>query len=280
MLKKMLIGLLLFLLSFTTVDVMAQKNITCDKPETTASYQNGTLRVGNVEYKMVHVEGGTFTMGATSEQGSDADSDEKPAHSVTLSSYYIGQTEVTQALWTAVMGETVSQIATRNKWETCGVGGNYPMYDVSWEDCQEFVSKLNRLTGKTFRLPTEAEWEYAARGGSKSRGYKYSGSNTLGSVAWYDDNSGSTTHPVGSKSSNELGLYDMSGNVGEWCQDWYGGYSSSPQTNPKGPNSGAYRVCCGGSWNYDAWICRVSIRYGSAPSGGGHDLGLRLVLSE
>lgn len=280
MLKKMLIGLLLFLLSFTTVDVMAQKNITCDKPETTASYQNGTLRVGNVEYKMVYVEGGTFTMGATSEQGSDADSDEEPAQSVTLSSYYIGQTEVTQALWEAVMGETVSQMATRNKWGTCGVGGNYPMYYVSWDDCQEFVRKLNRLTGKNFRLPTEAEWEYAARGGSKSRGYKYSGSNTLGDVAWYDDNSGSATHPVGTKSSNELGLYDMSGNVYEWCSDWYGDYATTPQTNPKGPNSGSNRVYRGGSWCDYARSCRVSYRDYDAPSSRYINLGLRLVLSE
>ena len=280
MLKKMLIGLLLFLLSFTTVDVMAQKNITCVKPETTASYQNGTLRVGNVEYKMVYVQGGTFTMGATSEQGSDADSDEKPAHSVTLSSYYIGQTEVTQALWTAVMGETVSQIATRNKWGTCGVGDNYPMYYVSWDDCQEFVRKLNQLTGKNFRLPTEAEWEYAARGGSKSRGYKYSGSNTLGHVAWYDDNSGSTTHPVATKSPNELCLYDMSGNVREWCQDWYGGYSSSSQTNPNGSISGSDRVDRGGCWLNRTGRCRVSFRSNDSPSYRCGHLGLRLVLSE
>lgn len=270
MLKKMLIGLLLFLLSFTTVDVMAQRNIACDKPETTASYQNGTLRVGNVEYKMVYVEGGTFTMGATSEQGSDADSDEKPAHSVTLSSYYIGQTEVTQALWKAVMGSNPSHFK----------GDNLPVEEVSWDDCQEFVSKLNRLTGKNFRLPTEAEWEYAARGGGKSRGYKYSGSNTLGSVAWYDDNSGSTTHPVGTKSSNELGLYDMSGNVYEWCSDWYGDYATTPQTNPKGPNSGADRVSRGGGWFDNARRCRVSIRYCDTPSFSYGNLGLRLALSE
>ena len=270
MLKKMLIGLLLFLLSFTTVDVMAQRNIACDKPETTASYQNGTLRVGDVEYQMVYVEGGTFTMGATSEQGSDADSDEKPAHSVTLSSYYIGQTEVTQALWKAVMGSNPSRFK----------GDNLPVEQVSWDDCQEFVSKLNRLTGRNFRLPTEAEWEYAARGGSKSRGYKYSGSNTLGDVAWYGDNSGSATHPVGTKSSNELGLYDMSGNVWEWCQDWYGGYSSSTQTNPKGPNSWPSRVNRGGSWNFNARRCRVSYRYDVTPSFRDYNLGLRLVLSE
>ena len=251
-----------------------RQNRTCSislvKSAITASYQNGTLRVGDVSYKMVYVQGGTFTMGATSEQGYDAYSDEKPAHSVTLSSYYIGQTEVTQALWKAVMGNNPSN----------SKGDNLPVEEVSWDDCQEFVSKLNRLTGKNFRLPTEAEWEYAARGGSKSRGYKYSGSNTLGSVAWYDDNSGSTTHPVGTKSSNELGLYDMSGNVLEWCQDWKGGYSSSPQTNPKGPNSGAERVNRGGSWSIIAGFCRVSIRGNFPPSDRYCFLGLRLVLSE
>ena len=244
-----------------------RENRTCNISLVKKKGMNETIKVGDVEFVMVHVEGGTFTMGATSEQGSDADSDEKPAHSVTLSSYYIGQTEVTQALWKAVMGSNPSYFE----------GDNLPVERVSWEDCQEFVSKLNRLTGKNFRLPTEAEWEYAARGGGKSRGYKYSGSNTLGSVAWYDDNSG---HPVGTKSSNELGLYDMSGNVWEWCQDWKGGYSSSTQTNPKGPNSGTYRVSRGGCWYYDASYCRVSFRDYFTPSISYYYLGLRLALSE
>ncbi|MBQ7238672.1 MAG: formylglycine-generating enzyme family protein [Bacteroidales bacterium] len=219
---------------------------------------------------MVTVEGGTFTMGATSEQGSDADSDEKPAHSVTLSDYSIGQTEVTQALWKAVMGSNPSYF----------VGDDLPVEEVTWNDCQEFVRKLNQLTGKTFRLPTEAEWEYAARGGCKSKGYKYSGSNTLGDVAWYTDNSGSKTHEVATKLPNELELYDMIGNVMEWCQDWYGSYSSNAQTNPAGPSSGLYRVFRGGSWNIKARYCRVSYRNCYTPGDRDNYLGLRLVLSQ
>ena len=226
------------------------------------------------------MEGGTFTMGATSEQGSDADSDEKPAHQVALSSYYIGETEVTQALWQAVMGSTVDQQRDKanKEWTLRGVGTNYPMYYISWDECQEFVRKLNSLTGQAFRLPSEAEWEYAARGGNKSQGYKYSGSNTLGNVAWYTDNSGSETHPVKTKSPNELGIYDMSGNVWEWCQDWYGSYSSSSQTNPTGASSGSNRVNRGGCWTYTAAGCRVARRYGNSPSNRGYGLGFRLAL--
>ncbi|MGM9868271.1 MAG: SUMF1/EgtB/PvdO family nonheme iron enzyme [Sodaliphilus sp.] len=239
----------------------------------------GTLyTIGDVAFEMVNVEGGTFTMGATAEQGSDAEDDEKPAHQVTLSSYMIGKTEVTQALWEAVMGKSVSQIASENGWETYGVGSNYPMYDISWDDCQTFIRKLNALTGKNFRLPTEAEWEFAARGGNNSRGYKYSGSNTLSNVAWYDDTSDGTTHPVGSKSPNELGIYDMSGNVWEWCSDWFGDYSSSSQSNPTGPNGGSIRVDRGGGWNGNAGGCRVSFRYGSTPSRRNYYHGLRLAL--
>ena len=218
--------------------------------------------------EMVYVEGGTFTMGATSEQGSDAYSDEKPAHSVTLSGYYIGKYEVTQKLWKAVMGSNPSRFK----------GDNLPVERVSWNDVQEFLRKLNAMTGKNYRLPTEAEWEFAARGGNSSRGYKYSGSNSLGSVAWYYDNSGDRTHAVGTKSPNELGIYDMSGNVLEWCQDWYGSYSSSSQRNPKGPNSGSSRVLRGGSWFYSARYCRVSRRNCYTPGSRYYDLGFRLAL--
>ena len=208
--------------------------------------------VAGCTFEMVYVEGGTFTMGATSEQGSDAWDDEKPAHSVTLSGYYIGKYEVTQKLWEAVMGNNPSYFK----------GDNLPVEQVSWKDVQKFIRKLNQLTGKSYRLPTEAEWEYAARGGSNSRGYKYSGSNNIGSVAWYDGNSGNTTHAVGTKSPNELGIYDMSGNVWEWCQDWYSSnyYSNSPQRNPQGPTSGSYRVYRGGNWSRSAKSCRVSTR--------------------
>ena len=239
-----------------------------------------TFTVNGVSFNMVKVAGGTFTMGATEEQGNDAKNDEKPAHEVTLSSYMIGETEVTQELWEAVMGKSLSQIASENGKETYGVGANYPMYYISWNDCQEFITKLNNLTGKNFRLPTEAEWEYAARGGNKSQGYKYSGSNTIDDVTWYYDNSSSIIHPVATKMPNELGLYDMSGSVWEWCSDWYSSsyYSSSSQNNPTGPASGSYRVFRGGSWNYDARYCRVSYRNDSSPTKRFNYLGLRLAL--
>ena len=236
-----------------------------------------TYTVGGVSFTMVAVQGGTFTMGATPEQGSDAASSEKPAHQVMLSGYSIGQTEVTQELWQAVMGSNPSSFI-----------GNLqcPVEQVSWSDCQTFISKLNQMTGKNFRLPTEAEWEYAARGGNRSQGYKYAGSNTIGDVAWYYDNSyalGSSnpdygTHIVATKAPNELGLYDMSGNVWEWCQDWYGSYSSDAQTNPTGPASGSNRVRRGGSWGNYARGCRVSFRFNDTPSYTNFDLGLRLAL--
>jgi formylglycine-generating enzyme required for sulfatase activity len=149
-----------------------------------------------------------------------------------------------------------------------------------WDDCQEFIAKLNVMTGKRFRLPTEAEWEFAARGGNNSKHYQYSGSNSLEDVAWYGDNSGSTTHDVATKQANELGIYDMSGNVWEWCQDWYGNYSSSAQTNPTGPSSGSTRVLRGGSWDFDARVCRSSFRDYGSPFFGYCFLGFRLALSE
>ena len=152
------------------------------------------------------------------------------------------------------------------------------MENVSWKDCQAFISKLNDMTGKQFRLPTEAEWEFAARGGNASLGYKCSGSYDINAVAWYEGNADGKTHEVGSKAPNELGLYDMSGNIWEWCQDWYGDYSSSSQTNPTGPSSGSLRVCRGGSWGDNARGCRSSSRNGSTPSSGSIGLGLRLAL--
>ena len=233
-----------------------------------ASYSNGILTVNGIKYNMVWVEGGTFSMGATPEQGVDAADDEKPVHSVTLSGYYIGKTEVTQALWKAVMGSNPSDFK----------GDDLPVVNVSWDDCQEFIEKLNYLTGQNFRFPTEAEWEFACRGGNNSLGYKYSGSDNIDNVAWYDGNSGDKTHPVATKSANELGIYDMSGNVWEWCCDWYGDYTSGAQTNPKGPGSGSIRVFRGGSWFYSAWCCRSSYRYGNYPANRYNDLGLRLAL--
>ncbi|MDD3405556.1 MAG: SUMF1/EgtB/PvdO family nonheme iron enzyme [Paludibacteraceae bacterium] len=232
-----------------------------------------TYTVNGVSFKMITVAGGTFQMGAQSTDpngqnyDAEANSYENPVHQVTLIAFTIGETEVTQALWEEVMGSNPSYFKDPD----------LPVEQVSWDDCQTFLTKLNQLTGKTFRLPTEAEWEYAARGGNKSQGYKYSGSNTIGNVAWYYDNGGSKTHAVGTKQANELGIYDMSGNVWEWCSDWYDSYSSSSQTNPTGAASGSYRVLRGGSWNYNATFCRVSLRSGYYPDGRYFSRGLRLV---
>jgi len=233
-----------------------------------------TVKVNGVSFKMVKVSGGTFQMGATSEQGSDHDS-ERPVHQVTLSDYYIGETEVTQELWQAVMGWNPSYFQESTIRDYHDSEKN-PVEQVSWNDCQTFIYKLNQLTGKQFRLPTEAEWEYAARGGNKSKGYKYSGSNDINAVAWYSDNSGRKTHVVGTRAPNELGIYDMSGNVWEWCQDWYGSYSSGAQTNPIGPSSGSARIDRGGGWSTEADGCRVSFRGSTAYTL--INLGFRLAL--
>ena len=223
-----------------------------------------TFYANGVSFEMVEVRGGTFRMGATSEQGSDDSDDEKPVHSVTLSSYYIGKTEVTQALWKAVMGSNPSY------WK----GDNLPVECVNWNDCQEFIRKLNAITGQNFRLPTEAEWEFACRGGNNSRGYKYSGSNYIDNVAWLGDK----THPVATKLPNELGIYDMSGNVYEWCSDWKGDYSSGAKTNPKGPYDGSRRVIRGGGWAGYPWCYRSSGRFCESPGHRDNALGLRLSL--
>ncbi|MBQ7683766.1 MAG: formylglycine-generating enzyme family protein [Bacteroidaceae bacterium] len=265
--------MLLLLCVAAQPQVVIKRCKTCKKPVAQCRY-NGRhapslpAAIQQLERDMVFVEGGTFTMGATPEQGSEAGTDEKPAHEVTLSGFHICRHEVTQAEWEAVMGSNPSEFK----------GANRPVERVSWDDCQTFIRKLNAMTGKQYRLPTEAEWEYAARGGQKSQGYKYSGSNTLGSVAWYDDNSGSETHPVMTKQANELGLYDMTGNVWEWCSDWYGNYSSAPQTNPKGSSSGSYRVSRGGSGGLIARYCRVPLRGRGSPDCRYNCLGLRLAL--
>ena len=256
-----------------------QKSFTTRKvfEETVDTDGNSRMTLNGIIFKMIAVEGGTFKMGAQSSDSggdnydSDAEDDESPVHDVTLSSYYIGETEVTQELWEAVMGSNPSYFSGYPQ---------RPVESVSWDDCQEFITKLNNLTGKNFRLPTEAEWEYAARGGNKSNDYKYSGSNTIGNVAWYNDNSSSTTHDVKTKQANELGIYDMSGNVFEWCQDRNGSYSSGSQTNPTGPSSGSFRVSRGGTWISNARHCRVSYRYSYNSDYRLIDLGLRLALSQ
>ena len=223
--------------------------------------------VGGVEFKMIRVEGASFMMGAP-DNDPNAFDDEKPQHEVTLSDYYIGETPVTQALWNAVMGENPSLFE----------GGNSPVEEVSWTDCQEFIKKLNTKTGRTFRLPTEAEWEFAARGGNKSRGYKYAGDDNIDEVAWYVNNSESVTHPVKQKKANELGLYDMSGNVWEWCQDWFGRYGSGKETDPTGSSEGSNGVLRGGSWNVDAQCCRVACRFCGDPDDRYGNVGFRLAL--
>lgn len=229
--------------------------------------------------KMVYVEGGSFRMGATPEQGSDADSDESPVHTVRLDSYYMAECEVTQAQWEKIMGTTIYQQRDKanTQWPMRGVGDKNPMYYVNWEEAQAFCRELSAMTGNTYLLPTEAQWEYAARGGNKSRNYKYSGSYAIDAVAWYDSNSGSATHWVKQKRANELGLYDMSGNVWEWCSDWYGSYSSSEQSNPTGAGSGQRRVLRGGGWGSDAGYCRVSDRSNDTPSGRDFNIGFRVV---
>ena len=219
--------------------------------------------VGN----MVQVKGGRFQMGGTPEQGSDAYNNEKPVHEVTLSDYYMGKYEVRQSEWEAVMGNNPSRFK----------GADLPVEQVSWEDCHEFIGRLNALTGLSFKLPTEAQWEYAARGGSLSKGYKFSGSNDLEEVGWYGSNSGNYTHRVGEKQPNELGLYDMSGNVWEWCEDKYGEYNITSQSDPLGAAKGSQWVYRGGCWCFEASYCRVSFR-AHDPGNRYYSVGLRLVL--
>jgi formylglycine-generating enzyme len=220
-------------------------------------------------YNMTLVKGGSFIMGCTSEQGDDCYAGEKPAHTVTLSDFYIGQYEVTQKMWTDIMGENPSHFAGCDQ---C------PVEKVSWEDIQAFLVKLNAKTGKNFRLPTEAEWEYAARGGAQSGYTRYSGSDELGLAAWYIRNSDGKTHPVGDRKANELGLYDMSGNVMEWCQNWSGPYLPSAQTDPQGPDVGVYRVLRGGAWSSEARFCRTAFRFSGTPTYRYYFGGFRLAL--
>ena len=218
-----------------------------------------------LEPEMVFVEGGRFIMGSTT--GED---DEHPVHEVELSSFYIGKYEVTQAQWKAVMGSNPSRFRGCDQ---C------PVEQVDWNDVQEYIRKLNSLTGKTYRLPTEAEWEYAARGGKRSKGTIYAGSNRIAEVGWNYENSGSSTHPVGQKKPNELGIYDMTGNVWEWCNDWHGQYFSSYQRNPQGPASGQGRILRGGSWYFIGPDGRVADRNWSVIDIRRYISGFRLVLA-
>lgn len=232
--------------------------------DTVVTASDKTIQVNDVSFVMIQVTGGTFKMGS---DGSDS-----KIHDVRLSSYYIGQYPVTQALWNAVM-EGVNPSYFK--------GDTLPVEKVSWDDCLRFIKKLNSMTGFDFRLPTEAEWEFAACGGLKSKGTMYSGSDTLEEVGWYVGNSGEKTHPVGAKSQNELGIYDMSGNVWEWCQDWYDRsyYSNSPSQNPQGPAIGSSRVFRGGSWDCPAGYCAVSCRNNYSPGNSFISLGFRLAFA-
>ena len=230
--------------------------------------------VGDEKFAMVKVDGGTFMMGATPEQEPEATDDERPVHEVTLSSFFIGQTEVTVGLWEAVMGycPIPSYLPEHNH------DPRMPARLISWDECQEFITQLNEMTGRTFRMPTEAEWEFAARGGNYSHGYKYAGSNNLDDVAIHEPQS---TLFVRTSSPNELGLYEMSGSMWEWCQDWFGPYGSEPLVNPVGPESGTGRVIRGGDYLWpDPTFCRVSYRTGVDPATDNSNIGLRLVMDD
>ncbi len=236
-------------------------------------------------YKMVYVKGGSFSMGCPTECEDNIYEDAIPVHTVTLNDYFIGETEVTQALWKAVMGSEPKYNGEDGWTEKRGRGINYPAYFVNYNECKTFLKKLSKITGRTFRFPTEAEWEYAARGGNYGKGYKYSGSDNVDVVAWHANNSGyngvygsDCLHPVKQKQSNEIGLYDMSGNVYEWCSDWYGSYSNGPQIDPKGPGSGRERVVRGGAYPYNPLYCAVFSRHNVVPEWSNIDYGFRIVM--
>ena len=239
-----------------------------DTAVTERSGQRKEFQVNGATFVMIQVKGGSFMMGDSSKRGGMSFREEAPVHQVTLSDYYIGETEVTQALWKAVMNSNPSYFKHND----------HPVESVTWDDVHRFIEKLNLLTGKKFRLPTEAEWEYAARGGKKGKGFVYAGSDSIENVVWYDKNSSLKTHPVAQKRANELGLYDMNGNVWEWCEDWYGVYTSNAQTNPTGPATGSERVCRGGSWVSYMRYSQIRFRKELNPKFKSYEVGFRLVL--
>lgn len=250
-------------------DIMESTQDDDDEDALRRSANIETFMVGSVSFNMVRVAAGSFTMGATPEQQNPC-LFEQPPFPVTLThDFYLGETVVTQALWREVMDVNPSY----NR------GDSLPVDSVCWTDCQEFISRLNTRTGRLFRLPTVAEWEYAARGGSLSRGYQYAGGDNLNDVAWYACNSGKRPHPVKTKHPNELGLYDMSGNVCEWCHDMCGYYRGTPQTDPIGSADKPTHDMRGGSWFDQASLCRVSYGQSGGSSYSSNSLGLRLALS-
>lgn len=242
------------------------------KRSTQSLYEKDLLKTysnSNVSFTMAPVKGGTFIMGAR-DIDNNAYNEEKPPHQVKLSDYYIGQTLVTQELWQMVMGNNPSN------WK----GNQHPVEQVSWNDCQRFIKLLNNMFHENFRMPTEAEWEYAARGGQLSRGYNYSGGNNLEDVAWFFENSAAASHDVCMKHSNELGIYDMTGNVSEWCSDWFAAayYMLSPTDNPPGPSTGSFRVIRGGNYSDRATSCRITCRSFLWPTGKLGTVGFRLAM--
>jgi len=234
------------------------------------------------EIEMVLVKRGTFTMGSPGGTGND---DERPEHSVTVSCFYIGKYEITRGQWRDVVrwkqGNDTTPLHPDPSSFTSS--DDLPVEQVSWNDIQIWLGYLNEREGlanaeKKYRLPTEAEWEYAARGGMRwADGYAFSGGDMADAVAWYDPLAGGTTHPVGSKGANQKGIHDMSGNVFEWCQDWYGPYAPESTTNPTGPASGTLRVIRGGGWNGYESYCRVAARFKGNPADRGHDTGFRIL---
>jgi formylglycine-generating enzyme required for sulfatase activity len=262
-------------------------------PKIAQTLTGGAAPVRNVPANMALVEGGTFQMGST-----NGGNDEKPVHTVTVKSFYMGKYVVTQKEWRDIMGTTVAQQRDMEErsWTLYGTGDNYPMYYVNWYEAVEYCNRLSLKEGLVpayrgsgdsitcdfnatgYRLPTEAEWEYAAKGGNKNfLSYEYAGGNSVDRVAWYDGNSGSSTHPVGTKQPNDLDLYDMSGNLWEWCWDWYERYSSGSQTDPRGASSGTHRILRGGSWGNSAAGVRSACRANNSPSSRGSLMGFRLV---
>ncbi|MFV0323296.1 MAG: formylglycine-generating enzyme family protein [Bacteroides xylanisolvens] len=254
--------LLLFFLSYRRQS-NAGAPANAPKQVETKTFKTFKETVSGISFKMIAVDGGSFMMGANDYDWA------KPAHKVSLRSFYMGETEVTQALWKAMIDESFS----------IDDDSNTPVVQVSWNDCQEFVQKLSKFTGKNYRLPTEAEWEFAARGGNKSKGYTHSGGNDINAIAWSHSDDISKSALVKGKKPNELGIYDMSGNVCEWCSDWYSTsyFANSPSHDPKGPDRGSYKIYRGGSRSGGAFFCTVIYRDGRHPTRRNMELGLRIV---
>lgn len=271
--KRIVFGIIALVVVFFVVAKVVQQNTGSQATRTSGPASDKNRQILSLGMELVYVAPGSFQMGSN-----DGISIEKPVHTVQISrGYWIGKHEITQQEYESIMGDNPSEFQ----------GARNPVEKVSWNDCVSFCKKLTdqerragRLPeGYEYRLPTEAEWEYAARGGSSGRSTKYAGSNSIGDIAWYGDNSGKKTHPVGQKQANELGLYDMSGNVYEWCHDWNGDYSSGSQTDPTGPGTGSDRVSRGGSWYYDASYCRVAGRDYYPPTSTPTNVGFRVVLA-